>query len=476
MELQVNTTLQNGKYTIIKKLGSGGFGITYLATQKVFVTGGLGTIDAEVKVSIKEFFMKDFCNREVTSAMVTVPSKSVSDLVEKYRQKFVKEADKISKLKHPNIVKVLDYFDENGTSYYVMEYIEGGSLADKVRKNGLPEQLATRYILQVADALNYIHQKRITHLDIKPSNIMLSKDDNAILIDFGLSKQYDKSSGVETSITQPGVSEGYAPIEQYMPGGVSKFSPETDIYSLGATFFKLLTGLTPPKAFDIADNGVPVEELKNRGVSENIIKVISKAMESRKKDRMDTFTFIYVLKNVDNSLLDKKFLTERAAFLHINSSDRKFTRVSQKRFPEGFYNGEIENEEPNGKGVFNFNDGRIYDGEWRNGIMEGCGNMVWPSGKKYKGEWVDGEFHGYGELTYANGKVYKGNFIEGKRNGKGILVNFDGEIFEGEFDNDIITTRGVYYYRDKNGNISHLRNAKSNSFWKKIKRKIGLFT
>lgn len=295
MELQVNTTLQNGKYTIIKKLGSGGFGITYLATQKVFVTGGLGTIDAEVKVTIKEFFMKDFCNREVASAMVTVPSKSVSDLVEKYRQKFVKEADKISKLKHPNIVKVLDFFDENGTSYYVMEYIEGGSLADKVRKNGLSEQLATRYILQVADALNYIHQKRITHLDIKPSNIMLSKDDNAILIDFGLSKQYDELSGGETSTTQPGFSDGYAPIEQYIPGGVSEFSPETDIYSLGATFFKLLTGLTPPKASEIADNGVPVGDLK--GVNKTIVGVICKTMESSRRNRMrDVVTFIDELK------------------------------------------------------------------------------------------------------------------------------------------------------------------------------------
>ena len=100
----------------------------------------------------------------------------------------------------------------------------------------------------------------MNHLDVKPANIMLNEKDEAVLIDFGLSKQYDAVTGNQTSTTPVGISDGYAPMEQYKPGGVCEFSPQTDIYSLGATFFKLLTGTTPPSASDVNEDGVPVNE------------------------------------------------------------------------------------------------------------------------------------------------------------------------------------------------------------------------
>ena len=109
--------------------------------------------------------------------------------------------------------------------------------------------------------------------------------DDAVLIDFGLSKQYN-AGGQQTSTTPVGISEGYAPMEQYKQGGVGEFSPETDIYALGATFFKLLTGVTPPSASDVYEDGVPVDELKAKGISQKAINVICKTMESRKRDRM----------------------------------------------------------------------------------------------------------------------------------------------------------------------------------------------
>lgn len=105
IQLGNNALLLNGKYKIERVLGQGGFGITYLAKQKVSVAGALGTIDAEIEVTIKEFFMKELCNRDEESSMVTVPSTGSAELVEKFRQKFIKEAKNISKLTHPPYYK-----------------------------------------------------------------------------------------------------------------------------------------------------------------------------------------------------------------------------------------------------------------------------------------------------------------------------------------------------------------------------------
>lgn len=238
--------------------------------------------------------MKDLCNRDEATSHVSVGSTGSINLVDRFRAKFLKEARNIAQLNHPNIVGIIDVFEENGTAYYVMEYAEGGSLADKLKVQGsIPEAEAVHNILQIADALKYIHQQKMNHLDIKPANIMLLKTGSVILIDFGLSKQYDVTTGNQTSTTPVGISEGYAPMEQYRPGGVGEFSPETDIYSLGATLFKLLTGITPPTALDVYEEGVPTMELENRKISHQTIEIICKAMEGRKKDRMkDVNVFI----------------------------------------------------------------------------------------------------------------------------------------------------------------------------------------
>jgi hypothetical protein len=178
-------------------------------------------------------------------------------MVGRYREKFIKEAKNIAKLKHTNIVKVIEVFEENETAYYVMEYIEGCSLQEVRDKGALPEKEALGYIRQVASALDYIHGLQMNHLDVKPSNILRKiNSDDVVLIDFGMSKQYD-ASGSQTSSTPVGVSAGYAPIELSTQNGVSQFSAPTDIYSLGATLYKLLTGNTPPDATTIINDGLP---------------------------------------------------------------------------------------------------------------------------------------------------------------------------------------------------------------------------
>ncbi|MDD7233414.1 MAG: bifunctional serine/threonine-protein kinase/formylglycine-generating enzyme family protein [Bacteroidales bacterium] len=285
--LQPGSTLQNGKYEIQRVLGQGGFGVTYLALQQ-----GLNRI-----VAIKEFFMENFCVRNADTHHVTIATESSRELVERYRNKFLKEARNIAKLEHPNIVSIIDVFEENSTAYYVMKYAQNGSLDDKIKREGhLSEADAKRYILKIANALRFVHQHKMTHLDVKPANILLSDNDEPWLIDFGLSKQYDAKTGEQTSSTPLGYSPGYAPIEQYMAGGAGTFSPESDIYSLGATFYKLLTGDTPPDASTVANEGLPVQELKAKGVSQQTIYAIFQAMEPLRKDRLhDMDSFINLL-------------------------------------------------------------------------------------------------------------------------------------------------------------------------------------
>ena len=268
MQLKNGAVLEGGKYRIEKLLGQGGFGITYMAIQS-----GLNR-----KVAIKEFFMKDLCNRDAETSHVSVPSVGSRELVERFKSKFMKEAQMISEYRHPNIVNIYDVFEENGTAYYVMEYHDGGSLSSLDLPLSVDE--ASGYIRQIASALSVLHENKTMHLDIKPSNVLLDKSGNAILIDFGVSKHYDQA-GHQTSSTPVGISHGYAPGEQYQQNVLS-FSPTTDIYALGATFYKLLTGLTPPHQNEVAENGLPVFP---SSVPASVASVIDKAMQPRRKDR-----------------------------------------------------------------------------------------------------------------------------------------------------------------------------------------------
>ncbi len=273
MELQPGTYLQGDKYRIIRALGSGGFGITYLAEHEL----------AERKVCIKEFFPKEFYNRDDNSRSISLGSQGSAKIMDAYKAKFIKEAKTIARLKHPNIIHIHDVFEENNTAYYVMEYIDGESLSSLVKRKGaLAESEAVGYIRSVAEALGYIHDRKIMHLDIKPANVMLnSEDGQVVVIDFGLSKQYDEE-GNQTSSTPVGISAGYAPMEQYQQGGVKEFSPETDIYSLGATLYYLVTGNVPPQAVCVADEGLP--ELPAH-LSSGVRNAIERSMTFQRKHR-----------------------------------------------------------------------------------------------------------------------------------------------------------------------------------------------
>lgn len=241
--LQPNTTLQCGKYRIERVLGQGGFGITYLARNTVF----------DVNVAIKEFFMKDENGRDGNS--VTMPNTTKSELFYGQKEKFKKEAKRMFAIKNEHIIGVHDLFEENGTAYYVMDYIDGESLAARMKRTGKPmtENEVNNILPQILDALKVIHDNGIWHLDLKPANIMIDKAGNVKLIDFGASKQMNAQKGGATTSTAISYTNGYAPREQ-MEQNYDKFGPWTDFYALGATLYTLLTNKRPPLPTDIDDD------------------------------------------------------------------------------------------------------------------------------------------------------------------------------------------------------------------------------
>lgn len=286
--LKPGVFLRHNTYRIEKVLGQGGFGITYLAVD----------LNLDRYVAIKEFFPKDYCDRDDATSHVTLGTQGSKEFVNRLKVKFLKEARNIARFDNPNIIRIHAAFEENDTAYYVMDYIEGLTLAEIVRNNGpIPEAKALSYINKVGKALEYVHDHNVTHLDVKPANIIIRHtDDEPILIDFGLSKQYD-AKGNQTSTTPIGISHGYAPMEQYADGGIKVFSPQTDLYSLAATLYYILSGVVPPQATKLIEDELTFPQL----IPTKLIAPISKAMSASRKKRYETIgLFLEQLDNADS--------------------------------------------------------------------------------------------------------------------------------------------------------------------------------
>lgn len=467
MHLSDNTLLQGGKYKIVRYISHGGFGCTYEGLHVLL----------KKRVAIKEFFVKDFCNRDETTAHVTVGITAKTALVNKLKNKFIEEAQAVNALKHSHIVNVFDVFEENGTAYYVMDYIDGQSLNDMVKRNrAMNEEKALKYILQVADALKYVHSRNRLHLDVKPGNIMVDEEDNAILIDFGASKQYDEEDGENTS-TLMGKTPGYAPLEQ-MGNDVVKFYPSTDIYALGATLYKLLTGITPPSATLLA-SGEELQPIPS-SISENVRNAVFKAMQTNKNKRprsIDEFlqilntsaeddhtvfddeeddkddktevtigededkpTTIKLPKNVIFAVVgvavlsciggiigynvynEPKSITAVEDTTTIRQVQEAVSQIKEHVTGQTFkdakgrdftYTGEVADSKPNGKGTGIYSYG-TYTGEYQNGVKHGEGKFESKDGSnKFEGSFYDDKYN-KGTLTMSDGSYYVGTFSGGQ--------------------------------------------------------------
>lgn len=282
-------------YTILKVLGQGGFGITYLVSGKVRV----GNIVVDVRFAMKEHFISSLCSRDGATKSVQF-SAPVADQVGRSMKAFIKESRRLQSLgiDHPNVVRINEVFEANNTAYYVMEYIEGSSLQDYVKKHGPMSADAAKALLQpLIEAVATLHRNSIAHYDIKPANIMLSEEADGslrpVLIDFGLAKHYDDAGHATSSIAAAGYSPGYAPLEQY--AGISSFSPRCDVYALAATLYFCVTGHAPKAAQQLRSDEVrrDLEPILTPQDTDLIVRSLSIMTENRPADAGELAAALY---------------------------------------------------------------------------------------------------------------------------------------------------------------------------------------
>ena len=302
------------QYIIERVLGQGSFGVTYKARGYSKVKGAFGDMEVELPqpIAIKEFFMREINQRDADGS---ISGLSEGSLAYNYAQKFRKEAEKLAIMQHPNIVKVMDFVEANNTFYYVMEFIDGEDITHYMDGKPLQEEEAIRIIKDVANALLYMHDRhKMLHLDLKPGNIMRRQSDGHIfLIDFGLSKHYNDDGQPDTSTTIGLGTEGYAPIEQGKRAtSQNSFRPTIDVYALGGTLFKMLTGETPPPASDILEDEELLSEIMvKHGINLQLQEIIVNAMmPSAKKRTASVNAFISAILQLYGGVLQTEESTQ----------------------------------------------------------------------------------------------------------------------------------------------------------------------
>ena len=490
--LKVGTILR-GTYRIDSYLSSGGFGNTYVATN----------IEFDERVAIKEFFMRGVTQRDENQTTVSVSNAENHNSFLEQKEKFKKEARRLRKLKNEHIVSVHDLFEENGTAYYVMDYVDGENLAERLKRTGKPmtEDEVNQILPQILDALKSIHNAGIWHLDLKPANIMIDKAGNVKLIVFGASKQLNAQKGGATTSTAISYTNGYAPREQ-MEQNYDKFGPWTDIYALGATLYNLLTNNKPPLPTDIDDdisedkhNALPFPESVG-----GLRILVLQMMKTNRLQRPQNVDAIQTPSPYDDETTimaepqkeEEEIVTKpsSAPTMPPNNKDNSFAKVCAIVFVlaliimvamSAFYNPEetytdTENQEitekeninrvnrmswesplgscqysgsvdnnntPHGNGEVFFNDGRYYQGNIEHGVFTGddC-YFKYANGDEFRGEFRNNSFY-YGRYTIANDQSY---YVGYYKNGQP-----DGGTW---YDKDVTTPPTPKPVSKKQGNIN----------------------
>lgn len=461
-------------YQIERVLGQGSFGITYLVIH----------LALNKKMAIKEFFMKGLNSRKENGSVIGMDKGSLPYY---YGKKFKKEALNLALLDHPNIVRVTDSFEENGTFYYVMDYIEGQNLNDYINSHYIKEDEAVEIIKSVADALIYMHETHhMLHLDLKPGNVMRRiSDGHVFLIDFGLSKHYSEKGTPETSTSIGLGTPGYAPIEQENASRNGEFKPTIDIYALGATLYKLLTDETPPVAAElVSDENLIERNLLSKGVSQNLVYIVKRSMSPNVTKRFQTVRdFKNALTNTyenENTIIDRDKIDalddNKSSINAPETSEREKNRNSPVYAIIGVismvviavmsyiwrnYNStetnmsnipttvHIENYQAQIMGDNCYYTGSAVQSGDSTYTLSGIGKIKFSDGRYYEGPIKQGLLTGENAVfSYSNGDTFRGSF-ESNHFSKGkYTVKKTGEYFIGTFDTSGQPYQGTWYGND----------------------------
>lgn len=271
-------TVVGGQYILGKVLGQGGFGITYLGWDKI--TGQT--------IAVKEYFPSGFAGRDTNTKAVTSYDGQDKNAFSSNKKRFLREAEALSKLWNiPQIVKVLRCFEENGTAYIAMEYVDGVDLRKYLKRKSCPMTMAETMEIMgpIIEALSHVHQAELVHRDISPDNIMVLPNGSAKLLDFGAARYVENADAEKerATSTQAILKHGFAPPEQYQSHGA--LGPWTDVYAICATMYYCLTGKVPPEAMSRMIERKPLHWDTIPGLTARQRSVLEKGMALNPKDR-----------------------------------------------------------------------------------------------------------------------------------------------------------------------------------------------
>ena len=474
--LPVGATLQMGKYRVEKCLASGGFGNTYVVINTKF----------DERMAMKEFFMRGVSERHDHNT-VSVSNAANQQSFDSQRDKFNKEARRLRKLHNQHIVQVHDLFDENDTSYYVMDYVDGESLSQRLKRTNRPlgEDEALGVLDQVLDALDAVHAQGIWHLDLKPGNVMVDSQGVVKVIDFGASKQLTAGQGYTTTTTAMCYTPGYAPPEQ-IDQKMELIGPWTDIYALGGTLYTLLTSKQPPTVSELQDDDAFQYPA---GVSERTRRLVQWMMTLRRTSRPQSVQQVrdFLAGNreapVKQAPVAESF--DESTMLGGNEEPQQPKKSKKSKNSHISQDSQDSQDSPNpkphspllspkviaaavaalvvvgivillvsksGKGgdtldvdsvaVINAANGEVQDSTafYAEGIYFKSALGVC----SYTGA-IDGnnQPNGYGEASFSDGRLYKGPFVHGKMEGDNVTFIYDnGDSFNGSFkDNQFLKGR-----------------------------------
>ena len=456
-----------GRYILGRVLGQGGFGITYLAWD----------VRDKVRVAIKEFFPDSLVMRQPDTTQVALLTADRQENFRFGKEQFLTEAKTLAQfVDNPNIVGVYSYFEENGTAYFAMEYVEGKSLKAYLKEKGgrLSWDETLQLLTPVMDALQAVHAKGIIHRDIKPDNIFITEDGHTKLLDFGSARYSlgDRSRSLDVVLTA-----GYAPKEQYARH--SRQGPYTDVYSLAACFYACITGVVPTESVErTEDDDLPLPSARGAKLPAYAEDAILKGLSIKAENRWQTMadfkanllsatpkkedstvvednpTDIHKTVNGNNNddnknenvVLDQEGSVTQSNGIVTTDKSRFINSIKKLNRPQiagiiaavlvicvfaGYmiipFKATEKSIQIDGKEV------GLYTGTVVAGKPSGEGRMEYTDGGVYDGSWKKGQRSGQGSMAYSNKNMYTGYWMADVENGEGTMNYASGDVYKGDW-------------------------------------------